>query len=1068
MPTLLRTHCLLFVCCDRRNMSAVLEILFKNEICPIEIVDFITGRNVKANKESQLKELQLQSDFLPFFLNYLRDSTSHLICSVNSSTNTPAKTPTSAQKLRQSVKNSQRRRGNRTKLFSPNVSSQTENSFQHSTPDSESNFSPSNCSYNTPSSTKSNQSSLSRDRSRREDRSWRKDSSPSPRIITPKKSELLTLGQYLNTSNSFERSIKKKSPSVVEVEHQESSSYRTPSPSGSRKRSGGKNRSGGSGRRVKIIPQNTDTPTTFRLDTQDFPSISAAKSVKPRRITPTLVSKDTRNDNNVLFTIPSDNEHTSCLNGIDAMKPFHNAFTSPIKSLKVERELLRQVKLKRSDTLPQEESIMSPGKMVPTTPTKPLLSTMITTIDEIVARRSMVTHSEKLDVLAELYSRFLKECLIPNLPVEIYFLVQLLTSHGSEPDDIATVLVNRDLEDINYLSTIHNCVYFAVKVLEGQSRLLSLLDETTMKLLSENDNILEFSPNFNDQFVSEPSNCGSSATLPVFTSPVNAVHFSADTDNRQNFPSNQSFHGFKKQRDQFYELLREWEDNHRLPGWNMKEMQATQIRSVIKQATDPTNYIHFARLFRSQLITMCHSNSTFLTGSDTEDQQLLSQLKKSNPEKFKRLQERFFMPSRSVGPCPPPSFNGCQEFFRDFIVCAESYIFNQHLIDSFSAKIIELNDMSIIFTDNQDELLKEEQRENFKLSLKTLRLLSKFLGFVVFLPYRGNSTSTDSVGDEVINLRNKSQPPLDLCAYVTASFVEHRLVFTIPWVVEFLSMMDSTSPHLLYYQNLIITLVDIYRFLGLQFSIEANTSWFFLICIMGWLFELPMFPPALFFNVFSSNHQPSLPSLRPNSKDVIFLDALNIVDRKLLYSCCPYLAEVKILLTRTMVGVGSKSTPMKKITPVSANPPPKPLITEKPIQVQLEDNFFDNHSPSLKKTVEFVSKRISSNCIKSINANLVTHHLAEATKALKALAGVGSNGVGSNGVGSCAVSSGSGVEVENLNSKMVEVEKRESSITQEKAISFAHEYVLFIIFTLMLNLNLIPIIFFCCFPFTMI
>ena len=42
------------------------------------------------------------------------------------------------------------------------------------------------------------------------------------------------------------------------------------------------------------------------------------------------------------------------------------------------------------------------------------------------------------------------------------------------------------------------------------------------------------------------------------------------------------------------------------------------------------------------------------------------------------------------------------------------------------------------------------------------------------------------------------------------------------------------------------------------------------------------------------------------------------------------------------------------------------------LKLELENNFFHNHSPSLKKTVEFISNRIASNCIKSIDATLVS------------------------------------------------------------------------------------------------
>lgn len=38
--------------------------------------------------------------------------------------------------------------------------------------------------------------------------------------------------------------------------------------------------------------------------------------------------------------------------------------------------------------------------------------------------------------------------------------------------------------------------------------------------------------------------------------------------------------------------------------------------------------------------------------------------------RLRRLQERLVAPQSSGGPCPPPTFPGCQGFFRDFILSA--------------------------------------------------------------------------------------------------------------------------------------------------------------------------------------------------------------------------------------------------------------------------------------------------------------------------------------------------------------------------------------------------------------
>ncbi len=74
-------------------------------------------------------------------------------------------------------------------------------------------------------------------------------------------------------------------------------------------------------------------------------------------------------------------------------------------------------------------------------------------------------------------------------------------------------------------------------------------------------------------------------------------------------------------------------------------------------------------------------------------------LSKASTTKWKctvhdRLQERFVAPSTAAGsPCPAPSFPGDQEFFRDFILAAESHVFNQHLSTTIVAKITQVRNV---------------------------------------------------------------------------------------------------------------------------------------------------------------------------------------------------------------------------------------------------------------------------------------------------------------------------------------------------------------------------------------
>ena len=55
-----------------------------------------------------------------------------------------------------------------------------------------------------------------------------------------------------------------------------------------------------------------------------------------------------------------------------------------------------------------------------------------------------------------------------------------------------------------------------------------------------------------------------------------------------------------------------------------------------------------------------------------------------------RLEKRFTLPSSLGGPSPPPSFPGCQEFFRDFILTANSAVFHQHLLSGLITQLFEV------------------------------------------------------------------------------------------------------------------------------------------------------------------------------------------------------------------------------------------------------------------------------------------------------------------------------------------------------------------------------------------
>ncbi|XP_010775183.1 codanin-1-like [Notothenia coriiceps] len=265
------------------------------------------------------------------------------------------------------------------------------------------------------------------------------------------------------------------------------------------------------------------------------------------------------------------------------------------------------------------------------------------------------------------------ENLVPNIFLELFFVVQLLTSrspHTHDEGEQGSLCVGHtEVLERSYLRQVHNCVYFAVKVLESQFQLVSNLDKCTLRLLAENERVASFSPDLRDLLTQAQEGSTAKLSLSVSTF-IHSVPFQPATDNRSNFGSDRAFHIFKKQRDIFYEVLREWEDYHKEPGWSFDVALGSRIRGMMSQLTSAGNHSHFARLFLKQLVQMCKGPSVNSSPGDTADADLLGMLGADSLGRLKRLEERLIQPQGVAGPCPPPSFPGHQEFFRDFLQAA--------------------------------------------------------------------------------------------------------------------------------------------------------------------------------------------------------------------------------------------------------------------------------------------------------------------------------------------------------------------------------------------------------------
>ncbi|XP_048244553.1 codanin-1-like isoform X2 [Haliotis rufescens] len=1044
-------------------MATVLQLLLNKQVSAEALVTWLGNKSNNNELPGGIESTDnLRTEFIAFFLNFLRDQTLHLLQNAKSSNTSPVKTP-STQKVETPVQKRATSSAKRVQLFSDSPADCFRPDIDNVSPLFSPNSSVDSAHIHHRFGGSDRMSHNDYHRKRWDgDTPNRRRSSLSQTPEAQRTKQKLCLGEFLLTPESG-NSRRRRSPY--------SSREASPSPTAQppNRRAPGRKKGGSPLIRSNEDARERSSPVFSLISMNDFPPVGGAdekreksdtKSVpnkspeasKPRRITLTPVTKCPQelglspfakavaaaedfdavggggDYSGPKYQQPKKIEEKSSIRSSEKRKPRRinptpvtkstNQGSSPFSAavmevsppvrgsgdawggkttqhtLMEERELLRQEKLRRqklieNDPCASPKSAKSDLDSVPcVTPTKTVLERKASHIEYVHADPSQVTHQHALDVMADLYSRALTDYLFPNLTVELYFLTQLLTSVGEEVQEDKDV--SQESDEVKYFSSVHNAVYFAVTIMEKQVRILSQLDKSTLRFLTDNTRITEFSPHLQQQLREAYDKANTARSILSFPrSPIGGVSFQADTDNRKSFPNDKCFHQFKKQRDVFYELIRDWEDKRQNTGWSLVDVHGERIRWLVTFRTDLTNHLHFARLFLSQLIVMCKGDKSVKCDGEDETVTLLTQLKKTNPEKFKKLQERFIKPFSLGGPCPTPSFTGYQEFFRDFITAAGNAIFNQHLTNTLVAKVTELNNTEFgtssgdrtISTSSETEE-EEDQHELFASCLMTLRLLGKFLGFVTFLPYQTTEPLPDSMRASYTAHRNTIPSPLDFVATVHGAISSRRLVLTIPWLVEFASQMDSIAPTVQVYQRFLSGLRHVLR---ISWERASTNQCFYgnlmVVVLISWLFDTPMMPDGLFFKEVSEEENRGD---RGDTTQLLPLDDLDLVSQDLLYTCCPYVAEMRNLMMEFAVGTNTRGT-IRKITPTAANTGQSATFTQKQLQTQLEENFFHNHPSSLKRTVEFVGERTASNFIKQFRSSILPKQLTAAKQRVKDL-----------------------------------------------------------------------------------
>ncbi|KAF7251808.1 Codanin-1 [Varanus komodoensis] len=492
-------------------MAAVLELLLQDVVAVGAVVRWLKTsqspcRPVEENQvHPKLAALNLlQNDFVPFLLNYLRDQTSRILTNGPS---TPAKTPNSQLLGNSAAYRNQRSGSERSSHNKARSSSSRGLLFCDATPTSL-------CTLNTSISASGSHGSSAFNGSSVLGSCSNSSSSPSlgssPTFARGERrsTQKTNLGSFL-VAAPVRRGRRKGNSSAT------GSGRLVAQDLGRSLNEEGKHDSSslGSSRQRKLSPVPTSSPPDqLNLnDFEEFPPMSTAgmiTKIKPsRRINPTPVSTERLlSKPKMCFTSTPVGQSQSFQfqsgrspEGL-AASPEVNQTSLP-GSLQEEREMLRKERSKMlhcpsSPTGLSLDSSMSIRSNVGWNGNQ-----LVTSAD--IAKTS---YRKQLEQLAQIYSFCIAENLVPNIFLEFFFVLQLLTARGTSfaEDQDSDLDLSEEYGDAvkrQHFCSVHNCVYFAVQVLDYQFEIVSHLEKGTLKLLAENDRIASFSPDLHERLM---------------------------------------------------------------------------------------------------------------------------------------------------------------------------------------------------------------------------------------------------------------------------------------------------------------------------------------------------------------------------------------------------------------------------------------------------------------------------------------------------------------------------------------------------------------------------------------
>ncbi|ODN01171.1 Protein disks lost [Orchesella cincta] len=594
---------------------------------------------------------------------------------------------------------------------------------------------------------------------------------------------------------------------------------------------------------------------------------------------------------------------------------------------------------------------------------------------------------QKLDEMAEKYSKSIDTNQCRNVLDELEFLFQLFnTTNNNAPKSVS----GQELE-VPLLFNAAEQAYFVIKVVIGQlDKIIFNLPTYVLQLIIDNYPHKIPKPvrkHIEDWIIAQKSKAVPvSVEEPIRIDLGNTVCFQSEKDGRANFPNQNDFHAFCKQRDMFYSIRDTWTSSSNsspvglitdrsksrmsFPPVNPTPLSradslSIKVQSLFQLNRNPTNLYHMASLFVSHYLLEARAQE--IGGIPKDDH--MQEFFQSNPTKLLQLNSRVSTSAETLESDQSPKL----AFQKQFLLsCSPKFV--QHVVDRLLMEIIQ--------TEEHVETNNVANANQICRTVKDTIQLARLLGVAYFLPYLSednknnggiNSIDMESILQEQIRIRSYQGPPLDLKKRMEEALKCGTLITTCPWIVEYLLQCDPATLLLPSYEPVLSTLLSLYKNVLVTDSAYTNrisaSNKNFLRFHLGSLFSSKNFPDSAFTlkiqnlcNVAdqSNGQKVRVDMIDEAGKSLIehfFDDTFNRIKRILSWG-------------KLEVPNSSISGEFRHIRPIPASE--KSIVgskltaavpKEKQLQAQLEATFFELYSPSVKRSVDFISERLTSNFV---------------------------------------------------------------------------------------------------------